>query len=83
MSTLEYFEVDSTEPVGGALYRRIASTVITDHNLLKVLEKLRIFVDPKVPIFVAVELPGPSLYYYGIRPCRETLDEQKIILQLR
>lgn len=54
MSTLEYFEVDSTEPVGGQLYRRIASTVITDHNLLKVLERLRIFIDPAIPIFIAV-----------------------------
>ena len=54
MSTLEYFEVDSTEPVGGQLYRRIASTVITDHNLLKVLERIRIFIDPSVPVFVAV-----------------------------
>lgn len=54
MSTLEYFEVESTEPVGGQLYRRIASTVITDHNLLKVLDKIRIFIDPAVPVFVAV-----------------------------
>lgn len=56
MQTLEYFEVDSTEPAGGALYRRIASTVITDHDLLRVLAKLRIFIDPKVPIFIAVGL---------------------------
>ena len=56
MQTLEYFEVDSTEPVGGALYRRIASTVITDHDLLRVLAKLRIFIDPQVPVFIAVGL---------------------------
>jgi hypothetical protein len=66
MSTLEYFEVDSTEPVGAQLYRRIASTVITDHNLLKVLERLRIFIDPSVPVFVAVGItelcPGPLPY---------------------
>lgn len=53
MPTLEYFEVESTEPAGGAMYRRIASTVISDHNLLKVLAKLRIFIDPKVPVFIA------------------------------
>jgi putative methanogenesis marker protein 17 len=56
MQTLEYFEVVSTEPVGGLLYRRIASTIITDHNLLRILEKLRIFIDPQVPIFIAVGL---------------------------
>ncbi len=54
MQTLEYFEVESTEPAGGELYRRIASTVITDHDLLRVLDRLRIFIDPKVPIFIAV-----------------------------
>ncbi len=54
MQTLEYFEVDSTEPAGGAMYRRIASTVITDHDLLRVLERFRIFLDPGVPIFIAV-----------------------------
>ncbi|MDD1725087.1 MAG: methanogenesis marker 17 protein, partial [Methanospirillum sp.] len=53
MQTLEYFEVVSTEQKGGELYRRIASTVITDHNLLKVLERLRIFIDPGVPLFIA------------------------------
>jgi len=53
MPTLEYFEVDSTEKAGGEMYRRITSTVITDHNLLKVLERLRIFIDPSVPIFIA------------------------------
>ena len=56
MQTLEYFEVVSTEPVGGELYRRIASTVITDHDLLRVLSKLRIFIDPEVPVFIAVGL---------------------------
>lgn len=54
MQTLEYFEVVSTEQAGGDIYRRIASTVITDHDLLRVLERLRIFIDPKVPIFIAV-----------------------------
>ena len=54
MTTLEYFEVDSPEHAGAAMYRRIASTVITDHNLLKVLDRLRIFIDPGYPIFIAV-----------------------------
>ena len=53
MQTLEYFEVESTEKTGGEMYRRIASTIVTDHNLLKVLERLRIYIDPEVPIFIA------------------------------
>ena len=58
MTTLEYFEVDSPEPekAGADMYRRIASTVITDHNLLKVLDRLRIYIDPGYPIFIAVGL---------------------------
>ncbi|MFH0968593.1 MAG: methanogenesis marker 17 protein [Methanobacteriota archaeon] len=56
MQTMEYFEVVSTEPAGGELYRRIASTVITDHGLLRVLSKLRIYIDPEIPIFFAVGL---------------------------
>jgi putative methanogenesis marker protein 17 len=83
MSTLEYFEVDSTEPVGGALYRRIASTVITDHNLLKVLEKLRIFVDPKVPIFVAVGITRTVPRTITVSDLAGvTFDEQKITLAI-
>ena len=53
MQTLEYFVVESTEKTGGEMYRRIASTIVTDHNLLKVLERLRIYIDPEVPIFIA------------------------------
>ena len=49
MQTLEYFEVESTEPVGGALYRRIASAVITDHDLLRVWRSKN-FHRSKVPI---------------------------------
>lgn len=52
--SLEYFDVECAEPVGAAYYRQIANDVLLDHNLLKVVEKLRIFIDPKVPVFVAV-----------------------------
>ena len=54
MLAIEYFEVECPEPAGGAYYRQIANDVLLDHNLLKVIHKLHIFIDPKVPIFVAV-----------------------------
>jgi len=54
MATLEYFEVECPEPLGAEYYRQIANDVLLDHNLLKVIEKLHIFIDPKVPVFVAV-----------------------------
>ncbi len=54
MVALEYFVVECPEPLGGEYYRQIANDVLLDHNLLKVIEKLHIFIDPKVPVFVAV-----------------------------
>jgi len=54
MSGLEYFVVESPEATGKAYYERIAGDVLQDLNLLQVVEKLHIYVDPKIPIFVAV-----------------------------
>jgi len=54
MVALEYFEVECPEPLGAEYYRQIANDVLLDHNLLKVVEKLHIFIDPKVPVFIAV-----------------------------
>lgn len=59
---LEHFEVECPEPKGGEYYRRIAEVVLLDHDLIKVINKLHIFIDPRVPIFIAVgeirKLPG-------------------------
>ena len=83
MQTMEYFEVESTEPAGGALYRRIASTVITDHDLLRVLDRLRIFIDPGVPIFIAVGLTRTVPRNVIVRDfCGITYDGQKVILMI-
>ena len=54
MAALEYFEVECPERLGAEYYRQIANDVLLDHNLLKVIEKLHISIDPKVPVFVAV-----------------------------
>lgn len=54
MSGLGYFVVESPEATGKAYYERIAGDVLQDLNLLQVVEKLHIYVDPGVPIFVAV-----------------------------
>jgi len=54
MAALEYFEVECPEPLGAEYYRQIANDVFLDHNLLKVVEKMHIYIDPKVPVFVAV-----------------------------
>jgi putative methanogenesis marker protein 17 len=54
MLAIEYFEVESPEPLGATYYKQITNDVLLDHNLLRVINKLHVFIDPKVPIFVAV-----------------------------
>jgi len=63
MDSVEYFEVECPEEAGKEYYRKIADIVLLDHNLIRVIKKLHIFIDPRVPIFIAVgitkKLPGP------------------------
>lgn len=54
MYAIEYFEVECPEPLGAEYYKQIANDVLLDHNLLRVISKLHIFIDPKVPVFIAV-----------------------------
>ena len=46
--------MECPEPLGAEYYRQITNDVLLDHNLLKVIEKLHIYIDPKVPVFIAV-----------------------------
>lgn len=63
MASIEYFEVECPEKTGGRYYQRIADVVLLDHNLIRVIQKIHFFIDPRVPIFVAVgitrKMPGP------------------------
>jgi len=54
MFAIEYFEVECPEPAGGAYYNQITNDVLLDHNLLKVIHKIHVYIDPEIPIFVAV-----------------------------
>jgi putative methanogenesis marker protein 17 len=57
--------------------------VITDHDLLRVLEKLRIFIDPKVPIFIAVGLTRTVPRNIVVSDfCGVTYDGQKVTLMI-
>jgi putative methanogenesis marker protein 17 len=62
MGALDYFEVECPEPLGGEYYQRIVSTVLLDHDLVRVVAKIHVFIDPSVPIFAAAgttrKLPG-------------------------
>jgi putative methanogenesis marker protein 17 len=53
MDAIEYFEVECPEETGRNYYRRIADVVLLDHNLLRVIKKLHIFLDPRIPLFIA------------------------------
>jgi putative methanogenesis marker protein 17 len=54
MQAVEYFEVECPEPLGAEYYKQITNDVLLDHNLIRAIHKLHIYVDPGVPIFVAV-----------------------------
>ena len=54
MLAIEFFEVECPEPLGAAYYKQITNDVLLDHNLLRVINKLHVYIDPKIPIFVAV-----------------------------
>ena len=48
--------VESPDEVGREAYERIAADVLQDLDLVKVIDRLHIYIDPKVPIFVAAGL---------------------------
>ena len=56
MPPLNYFVVESPDEVGRVAYERVAGDVLQDLDLIKVIDRLHIYVDPKVPIFVAAGL---------------------------
>jgi putative methanogenesis marker protein 17 len=56
VKALEYFEVESPEPVGSEAYRAIAEHILQDLDLMKVIGRLHIFIDPHIPLFLAVGL---------------------------
>ena len=54
MTGIETFTSDCPEKVGGDCYERIAADVLQDMNLLRVISKLHVSVDPTIPLFILV-----------------------------
>jgi len=83
MDAVEYFEVECPEKAGGEYYRRIADVVLLDHNLIRVIRKLHIFIDPRIPLFIAT---GITRKLPGIVHIRDFADvnvqEQKVTLSI-
>jgi len=50
---LEILEIECEEEAGRKAYEKIASDVLGDLDLIKVVDRLYIFIDPKIPVFVA------------------------------
>jgi len=67
MQGLDHFEVECTEETGARYYERIAGDVLLDHDLLKAVHKVHIYIDPAVPVFVAAGLTRklPSVVTLG------------------
>jgi len=54
MTGIEAFTHDCPEKTGGEMYERIAADVLQDLNLLRVVSKLHVSVDPGIPLFIVV-----------------------------
>lgn len=59
---LDYFEVKCAETKGGNMYLEIASDILKDLDLLSIISRLYIYIDPEFPLFLAVgqirKMPG-------------------------
>ena len=60
--SLDYFEVECSEKKGGNTYLEIASDILKDLNLLSIISRLHIYIDPEFPLFLATgrirKMPG-------------------------
>lgn len=62
MKGLEYFEVECIEQAGAEIYSQIADNILSDLNLNQSIGRLHIYIDPEIPLFLAVgvikQMPG-------------------------
>ena len=83
MDAIEYFEVESPEETGRAYYRRIADIVLLDHNLLRVIKKLHISIDPRIPLFIAVGVTKKIARVVRVRDIADVnVQERKVTLSI-
>jgi len=83
MRALEYFEVECPEIAGGDAYSQIAADILLDLDLIKVIGRLHITIDPETPFFLAVgllrKLPGLARVHDFINVLKK---EDEIILDI-
>src|SRR5271157_169217 len=61
MEPLEVFTVESEDKEGAEKYREVISDILTDLNLVRAIGRLKVYVDPKAPVFIIVGLFRPGL----------------------
>ena len=61
MEPLEVFTVDSEDREGAEKYKEVISDILMDLNLVRAIGRLKVYVDPKAPVFVIVGLFRPGL----------------------
>jgi len=61
MEPLEVFTVDSDDKEGAEKYREVISDILADLNLTRSIGRLKVYIDPKAPVFIIVGLFRPGL----------------------
>ena len=76
MNGIGYFEVECTEEAGGEAYRQIAQDILGDLDLLRTIAKLHIYIDPEVPIFIAVGVTRKLPRHIRVRDFATVLEQE-------
>jgi len=61
MEPLEIFTVESEDKEGAAKYREVISDILSDLNLVRAIGRLKVYIDPKAPVFIIVGIFRPGL----------------------
>lgn len=61
MEPLEIFEVDSEDKEGAAKYKEVISDILMDLNLTRAIGRLKVYADPKAPVFIIVGIFRPGM----------------------
>jgi len=61
MEPLEIFTVDSEDREGAEKYKEVIADILSDLNLTRAIGRLKVYIDPKAPVFVIVGLFRPGL----------------------
>ncbi|HTX43601.1 MAG TPA: methanogenesis marker 17 protein [Methanocella sp.] len=61
MEPLEVFTVESEDKEGAAKYREVISDILSDLNLVRAIGRLKVYIDPKAPVFIIVGIFRPGL----------------------